>query len=41
VLSFGGAVRGCTALLMLIGAGATLIAAHTRTALVAVTIGLS
>jgi hypothetical protein len=40
VLWFGGAVRGRTALLTLICAGATLIGAHTRTALVAMTIGL-
>jgi hypothetical protein len=40
VLWFGGAVRGRTALLTLIGAGATLIGAHTRTALLAMTIGL-
>jgi hypothetical protein len=41
VLWFGGAVRGRTALLTLIGAGATLIGAHTRTALVAMTVGLA
>jgi hypothetical protein len=40
VLWFGGAVRGRTALLTLIGAGATLLGAHTRTALIALTIGL-
>jgi hypothetical protein len=40
VLWFGGAVRGRTALLTLIGAGATLLGAHTRTALIAMTIGL-
>ena len=40
VLWFGGAVRGRTALLTLICAGVTLIGAHTRTALVAMTIGL-
>jgi hypothetical protein len=41
VLWFGGAVRGRTALLTLIGAGATLIGAHTRTALLAMTVGLA
>src|SRR5215217_1861164 len=41
VLWFGGAVRGRTALLTLIGAGATLIGAHTRTALVAMAVGLA
>jgi hypothetical protein len=40
VLWFGGAVRGRTALLTLIGAGVTLLGAHTRTALIALTIGL-
>jgi hypothetical protein len=41
VLWFGGAVRGRTALLTLVGAGAALIGAHTRTALIAMTIGLA
>ena len=40
VLWFGGAVRGRTALLTLLGAGAALIGAHTRTALIAMTVGL-
>jgi hypothetical protein len=40
VLWFGGAVRGRTALLTLLAAGATLIGAHTRTALVALAVGL-
>jgi hypothetical protein len=40
VLWFGGAVRGRTAILTLIAAGAALIGAHTRTALLAFTIGL-
>jgi hypothetical protein len=41
VLWFGGAVRGRTALLTLMGAGAALIGAHTRTALIAMTVGLA
>jgi hypothetical protein len=41
VLWFGGAVRGRTALLTLIAAGITLIGAHTRTALLAMTVGLA
>jgi hypothetical protein len=40
VLWFGRAVRGRTALLTLVGAGAALVGAHTRTALIAMTIGL-
>ena len=40
VLWFGGAVRGRTALLTLIGSGAALVGAHTRTALLAMTISL-
>jgi hypothetical protein len=40
VLWFGGAVHGRTALLTLVGAGAALVGAHTRTALIAMTIGL-
>jgi hypothetical protein len=40
VLWFGGAVRGRTALLTLFAAGAALVGAHTRTALLALTIGL-
>jgi hypothetical protein len=40
VLWFGGAVRGRTALLTLLGAGAALIGAHTRTALIAMIAGL-
>jgi hypothetical protein len=40
VLWFGGAVRGRTALLTLLGAGVALIGAHTRTALIAMTAGL-
>ena len=40
VLWFGGAVRGRTALLTLLGAGAALVGAHTRTALIAMTVGL-
>jgi hypothetical protein len=39
VLWFGGAARGRTALLTLIAAGAALVGAHTRTALLAFTIG--
>jgi hypothetical protein len=41
VLWFGGAVRGRTALLTLLAAGAALVGAHTRTALIAMTIGLA
>jgi len=41
VLWFGGAVRGRTALLTLVGAGAVLIGTHTRTALLAMTVGLA
>jgi hypothetical protein len=41
VLWFGGAVRGRTAALTLIAAGAALIGTHTRTALLAMTIGLA
>jgi hypothetical protein len=41
VLWFGGAVRGRTALWTLLGAGAALLGAHTRTALIGVTIGLA
>jgi hypothetical protein len=40
VLWFGGAVRGRTALLTLIGSGAALVGAHTRTALLAMTVSL-
>jgi hypothetical protein len=40
VLWFGGLVRGRTAWFTLIGAGAALVGAHTRTALLAVTISL-
>jgi hypothetical protein len=40
VLWFGGAVRGRTVLLTLLGAGAALLGAHTRTALIAMTVGL-
>jgi hypothetical protein len=40
VLWFGGAVRGRTAVLTLLGAGAALVGTHTRTALIAMTIGL-
>jgi hypothetical protein len=40
VLWFGGAVRGRTALLTLLAAGAALVGAHTRTALIAMTAGL-
>ncbi len=40
VLWFGGAVRGRTALLTLIVAGAALLGAHTRTALIAMTVSL-
>jgi hypothetical protein len=41
VLWFAGAVRGRTALLTLLGAGAALVGTHTRTALLAMTIGLA
>ena len=41
VLWFGGAVGGRVALLTLVGAGAALIGTHTRTALLAMTIGLA
>ena len=40
VLWFGGAVRGRTALLTLFGAGAALVGAQTRTALIAMAVGL-
>jgi hypothetical protein len=40
VLWFSGAVRGRTALLTLLGTGAALVGAHTRTALIAMIIGL-
>jgi O-antigen ligase len=40
VLWFGGAVRGRTALLTLIVAGSALLGAHTRTALIAMTVSL-
>jgi O-antigen ligase len=40
VLWFGGLVRGRTALITLFGAGAALVGAHTRTALIAMTVGL-
>jgi len=40
VLWFGGGVRGRTALLTLLASGAALIGAHTRTALIAMTVGL-
>ena len=40
VLWFGGAVRGRTAFLTLLAAGAALVGAHTRTALIAMTVGL-
>ena len=40
VLWFGGAVRGRTALLTLFATGAALVGAHTRTALIAMTVGL-
>jgi O-antigen ligase len=40
VLWFGGAIGGRTTLLTLIGAGAALIGAHTRTALIAISVGL-
>ncbi|HLL63500.1 MAG TPA: hypothetical protein VK401_10655 [Propionibacteriaceae bacterium] len=41
VLWFGRIVRGRTALLTLVGAGAALIGTHTRTALLAMTVGLA
>jgi hypothetical protein len=41
VLWFGGAVRGRTALWTLLAGGAALVGAHTRTALIAMTIGLA
>ena len=41
VLWFGGVVRGRTAAWTLLGAGAALVGAHTRTALIAMTIGLA
>jgi hypothetical protein len=41
VLWFGGVVRGRTALWTLLGAGIALVGAHTRTALVAMAIGLA
>ena len=41
VLWFGRVVRGRTALLTLVGAGAALIGTHTRTALLAMTVGLA
>jgi hypothetical protein len=41
VLWFAGAVRGRTALLTLLGAGAALVGTHTRTALLAMTVGLA
>jgi hypothetical protein len=41
VLWFGGAVRGRTALWTLLAAGAALVGTHTRTALIAMTIGLA
>jgi hypothetical protein len=40
VLWFGGAVRNRTAFLTLLGAGAALVGAHTRTALLAMAVGL-
>jgi hypothetical protein len=40
VLWFGGVVRNRAALLTLIGAGAALVGAHTRTALIAFTVGI-
>jgi len=40
VLWFGGAVRGRTAVLTLIGSGAALVGAHTRTALLAMVVSL-
>jgi len=41
LLWFGGVVRSRTALWTLVGAGAALVGAHTRTALIAMTIGLA
>ena len=41
VLWFGGAVRGRTALLTLLASGAALVGAHTRTALLAMIVGLA
>jgi hypothetical protein len=41
VLWFAGAIRGRTTLLTLVGAGLALIGTHTRTALLAMTIGLA
>ena len=41
VLWFGGAVRGRTALLTLIGSSVALVGAHTRTALLAMTVSLA
>jgi hypothetical protein len=41
VLWFAGAVRGRTALLTLLAAGAALVGTHTRTALLAMTVGLA
>jgi hypothetical protein len=41
VLWFGGAIRGRTALWTLLGASAALMGAHTRTALLSMTIGLA
>jgi hypothetical protein len=41
VLWFGGGIRGRTAVLTLIAAGATLVGAHTRTALIAMAVGLA
>ena len=40
-LWFGGAIRGRTALWTLLGAGVALVGTHTRTAIVAMTIGLA
>ena len=41
VLWFGGTVRGRTALLTLLAAGAVMVGTHTRTALLAMTVGLA
>jgi hypothetical protein len=41
VMWFGGAVRGRIALLTLLGAGAALVGTHTRTALIAMAVGLA
>jgi len=41
VLWFGGTIRGRTALWTLLGAGAVLVGTHTRTALLAMTLGLA